>query len=109
MSDWRQAARDARIAHESGAEHSDVYCVRCVRVARYADGALVQEGDKIRYHQAPGGLLPAGNWVYGTARKFSRREDDDFSNPEELYLFLVNDRGLNRYYGIVGHVVEPVS
>jgi hypothetical protein len=43
------------------------------RPARYTDGTLVRHGDKIRYHQAPGGLLPPGAgadgdiWNYGTA------------------------------------------
>jgi hypothetical protein len=34
----------------------------------YADGEVVREGDKIRYRQAPGGMLPRSEaWTYGTA------------------------------------------
>lgn len=46
-------------------------------IARYTDGSVVQEGDRVRFHQAPGGLMSPetdadGNikWLYGIAAKF---------------------------------------
>ncbi len=68
-----------------------------MRIARYTDGTLVREGDRIRYHQAPGGMLPHGDWRYGIA---ARQRAADPTDPE---LYLLED---GRLYNLVGHVVE---
>ena len=88
-----------------------------IRIARYTDGTLVQEGDRIRYHQAPGGIFAPGDWRYGVAKKYPRTERELESmaaynerhgvlslDPDELYLF-----DGEHHYNIVGHVVEAVS
>lgn len=91
------------------------------RVARYRDGSPVREGDKIRYHQAPGGMLPHGDWQYGVAvhlddetrQKYAKwnptgRYGDTF-DPERLYLLdteLSETSGWPRMFDIAGHVVE---
>jgi hypothetical protein len=67
------------------------------RRARYTDGAYVQEGDLIRYRQAPGGVLPASpRWDYGVAARASWEDSGE--------LYLRNDEG--RLFHIFGHVVE---
>lgn len=84
------------------------------RIAKYTDGTSVQEGDRIRFKQASGGILPPSEeWRYGVARPdrrnpevqelhaaYAARMGIDF-NRDELYLF---DDG--RYFNIVGHIVE---
>lgn len=62
----------------------------------YTDGSRVQEGDHIRYHQAPGGLMAHGDWRYGVAAYM----------PGARYqeLLLLGEDG--RRYGIYGHVIE---
>lgn len=85
------------------------------RIARYTDSTEVQEGDSIRYKQAPGGMLPAsGEWRHGTAQRFPHTEErrasmlaysgrmgETMLDPDELHL---HDDG--HYYHIVGHIVE---
>lgn len=101
-------------------------------IAEYTDGTPVGEGDSIRYHQAPGGMLPASTeWTYGTARKFPHTPEQlermeayrlaqaakgygTMSDPDTLYLFTIvhPDTPQERpaYYGIVGgHIVERVA
>ncbi len=52
------------------------------RRATYTDGSLVMAGDKVRYHQALGGLMSPstdldGNmWNYGTAVPIPQYQDD---------------------------------
>lgn len=89
-------------------------------IATYTDGSEVAEGDSIRYHQAPGGLMPHGDWQYGVARKFPRspeevermlafneREGFLALDPDELHLHNVDTQGRDRYYMIAGgHIVE---
>lgn len=70
---------------------------KLTRVPRYTDGELVIVDDKIRYHQAPGGMLPHGEFIYGVAKY--HREDDP-----ELYLF-----DGESYYMIYSHVIERVT
>lgn len=70
---------------------------KLTRIPRYTDGSLVVDGDKIRYHQAPGGMLPHGEFIYGVAKH--HRDDDP-----ELYLF-----DGHTHYGIYSHVIERVA
>ena len=87
-----------------------------VRIARYVDGTEVREGDKIKYRQADGGVLPPGGYRYGVAKKFpySEREREAMMrhnekigmlwlDPEELHLF-----DGESHFNIVGHVVHKV-
>lgn len=88
------------------------------RIATYIDGSEVKEGDKIRYRQAPGGLLASsGEWRYGVAfkrpivpeelariRAFNEKQGYVLLDPDELYL-----KEGNRLYYIVGHQVEKVD
>lgn len=97
------------------------------RTARYTDGTPVREGDRIRYRQTPGGILPASpEWKRGTARKFPHTPEavarirayndrfggDTLLDPDELYLFREETTGGYRpelrpaYFHIVGHIVE---
>lgn len=64
----------------------------------YTDGTRVQEGDAIRYHQAPGGLMPHEDWRYGVAAP----------SPHPAYgeLVLLSE---SRHYNLFGHVIERVS
>lgn len=68
----------------------------------YTDGTPVQEGDRIRYHQAPGGLMAHGDWRYGVAVRLPVPHVDSW----ELVL-RGNDDG--RHYGLYGHVIETVT
>lgn len=66
----------------------------------YTDGSPVQHGDRIRYHQAPGGLMPHGDWEYGTA----------VSQPHDRYegvseMTMLND-ATGRHHNLYGHVIE---
>lgn len=61
----------------------------------YTDGTQVREGDHIRYHQAPGGLLPHGNWRYGVATYLPGSDSRE--------LFLLDD---GHYYNLFSHVIE---
>lgn len=63
----------------------------------YTDGTRVKEGDRIRYHPAPGGILPHGDWHYGVAAYMP----DERRDSDELFLL---DNG--RYYYLFGHVIE---
>lgn len=103
-------------------------------IARYTDGTPVEEGDSIRYHQAPGGILPASTeWKYGTARKYphtpeQRARIDAYNeaqaakglgsmlDPDELHLSREETTGgyhpepRTAYYHIAGgHIVERVT
>lgn len=68
----------------------------------YTDGSPVREGDAIRFHQAPGGLMPHGDWQYGVAAYLPARYDHP---SKELHL-LADD---GRYYILYSHVIERVS
>lgn len=80
------------------------------RAALYTDGTPVQEGDSIRYHQQPGGLMAHGPWRYGIAQPApadsgwrEMAERSNWLDPDELFLY---DPTTDRRYGIVGHVIE---
>lgn len=73
-----------------------VGCTVC-RVPRYEDGSPVREGDKIRYRQAPGGLMARDpEWKHGTAVSLT-----DYGCERELYL--AHD---GRHYLIYSHEIE---
>lgn len=82
------------------------------RIATYTDGDEVIEGDRIRYRQAPGGLMaPSSDWLEGVAVKMQefaddperrRRALDNGIDVDELVL----DAGDGGRYSIVGHIVE---
>lgn len=66
---------------------------------RYTDGSLVIEGDSVRYHQAPGGILPASmEWRNGTAVTSKRFGFDSL---------VLESQG--RKYNLFGHVIERVE
>lgn len=71
----------------------------------YTDGTRVQEGDHIRYHQAPGGLMPHGDWRYGVAARLPEDRQSRGFRIDELHL-LDAEGG---YYGLYGHVIERVD
>lgn len=80
------------------------------RVARYGDGTPVQEGDHIRYHQAPGGLMSPPMhfrngeftpWTEGVAVMIERPTQSIFGKHE---IVLEDEAG--RRYGLVSHVIE---
>jgi hypothetical protein len=64
----------------------------------YTDGTQVQEGDPIRYHQAPGGLMAHGDWRYGTAVRLPVRHMGTWE--------LVLQDADGRHYSLYGHVIE---
>lgn len=68
----------------------------------YTDGTAVREGDRIRYHQAPGGLMAHGDWVYGVAVRLPVPHMGTW----ELVLRGDDD---GRHYNLFGHVIEPVT
>jgi hypothetical protein len=77
------------------------------RKVTYTDGTPVKPGDRIRYHQAPGGLLEThntGNWTYGTAVLI------DSIVPGVQELVIENEStaswGGREKYNLYGHVVE---
>lgn len=95
-------------------------------IAYYTDGTPVQEGDRVRYHQQPGGLMSPetdrdGNikWHEGVAAKYpphvERREQmlatierDGYGlDPDELLLkrFERSSWG-GEYAWMAGHVIE---
>lgn len=64
------------------------------RIPVYADGTPVAAGDKIRYRQAPGGLLARSEaWKYGTA----------VPHPSDGEMVLEAD---GRHYGLFSHEIE---
>lgn len=44
--------------------------------ATYTDGTPVQEGDRVRYRQTPGGLLSRGGWTEGVAVPYEVDTDE---------------------------------
>lgn len=91
--------------------------------ATYADGSLVLEGDRIRYHQAPGGLMapgsdPDGNiWNYGIAVKEPRYANDPEAREratahgidvDELFLQCESGPYKGSLCMIYSHVVEKL-
>lgn len=91
-------------------------------IALYTDGTPVQEGDRVRYHQAPGGLMAPpsdarGNviWHYGIAAKFpgyqERREElleRGHIDPDELHCLRTVDSGLWSKAGSYGHMAPHI-
>ena len=92
-----------------------------LRRATYADGSLVQVGDQIRYHQAPGGLMAPSRdadgdtiWHYGTAVKIPWYQDDAERRAtahshgidvDEIVLQCEDSRLCNLF----GHVIERIE
>lgn len=69
--------------------------IRDWRIPVYADGTVVRVGDKIRYRQAPGGVLPRSEaWTYGTA----------VISPADGEVVLRAADG--RLYNLFGHEIE---
>ena len=97
------------------------------RVAKYTDGSTVQEGDHIRFKQAPGGILPVDSeWKYGVAKmkpysdverqrieKYNADQGEICINLDELYLYKEESyysQPIDVYYIISGgHIVERVD
>lgn len=81
------------------------------RIARYSDdGTPVQEGDRIRYHQAPGGLMSPP--MYFRKGEFTRwTEGVAVLSPRLIFgereIVLKDEEG--RHHGLVGHVIERWS
>lgn len=90
-------------------------------IARYTDGSPVQRGDRVRYHQHPGGILAPdtdldGNirWHYGTAEPlpwYQERREEMLAayhqgkrglDPDELHCH--GDDG--HWYHMAPHVIE---
>ena len=67
------------------------------RRARYTDGSLVKDGDRIRSVQAPGGILPPDGPKTGIAAYL----DTGYGDPFELYLY-----DGEHYWNLFGHVTE---
>lgn len=65
----------------------------------YTDGTQVQDGDKARYHQAPGGLLPHGDWKYGVIVAMPA------PHPGATEYVLKDDEN-GRLYNLYSHVIE---
>lgn len=71
----------------------------------YTDGTRVREGDRIRYHQAPGGLMAHGDWRYGIAAHLPDDHQNRRFPVSELHL-LADD---GRHYGLYSHVIERAT
>ena len=66
---------------------------------RYTDGSMVSDGDAIRFHQAPGGILLASmEWQHGIAVPSER-----FGLPS----LVLESHG--RRYNLFGHVIERAA
>lgn len=94
--------------------------------ARYTDGTLVDAGDRVRYHQQPGGLLSPetdvdGNvkWHYGTAETLPWYQEPDIRermldrmatvggvDPDELHCRYDDPHFGSRYGHMAPHVIE---
>lgn len=79
--------------------------------ATYTDGTNVKAGDRIRYRQAPGGVLPPSrDWKHGVAAVFPPYQKPETAeimrkfgmDPDELCLRTSE----GRYFDIGGHEVE---
>ncbi len=91
-------------------------------IARYTDGTIVQEGDRVHYHQHTGGLLaPEANadgtikWHEGIAAKYppyqERREEllaRGFIDPDELHckVFEPASPWDSGYMHMAPHIIE---
>lgn len=85
----------------------------------YTDGTRVREGDRVRYRQAPGGLLPPPSdadgkalWQEGVAVKFphgqrgyERSAARGGVDPDELHLLADN----GRHYRMAPHIIERLD
>lgn len=79
-------------------------------VPKYTDGSPVQIGDRARYHQAPGGLLPRGSingdiWNYGTIVRVEDNWGDDHWYPD-IHLKVDTGPYAGSTCGLLGHVIE---
>lgn len=78
----------------------------------YADGTIVRAGDRIRYKQAPGGMLPpSGDWTYGTAEWTVARPDHHATTldlgMDPYWMVLTAENG--RKYNLPGHIIERIA
>ncbi|MBO0676816.1 hypothetical protein JRC04_05005 [Mycolicibacterium sp. S2-37] len=100
-------------------------------IALYTDGTPVREGDRVRYHQTPGGLMappsnPDGSikWHEGIARRYpytdeqrqrllDRRVREGYGiDPDELHCYGVDDWcGGDRmaYLHMAPHIIERME
>lgn len=94
-------------------------------IARYTDGTIVQEGDLVRYHQRPGGLLaPAANpdgsikWHEGIAAtipEHQERRDELLAggliDPDELHCkyFEPSAPWFGEYGHMAPHIIERLD
>lgn len=92
-------------------------------IARYTDGTAVQEGDHVRYHQDPGGLLaPATNhdgstrWYEGIATKlpdYQERRDEllaaGYIDPDELHCKFFEPTVWGDYGHMAPHIIERLN
>lgn len=82
---------------------------------RYTDGTFVRPGDRIRYHQAPGGMLQDSTtleWKNGTAVIGRKRYSSDIA--PSLWMQADPDvkgwgGSMGGIYGISGHVIERLE
>lgn len=95
-----------------------------LRRPEYADGTPVSEGDRIRYHQALGGLMAPGSdadgniWNYGTAVKIPDYANDPQARAQamahgidvdELVIQVESGPYKGSWSTIYGHVIEKLT
>ena len=88
------------------------------RTATYTDGSLVREGDRIRYHQALGGLMSpsvdanGSMWKYGTAVRLYQSDDERARAIEHMQdvdeLVIEFDPEYRSVWGGRGHLFSHV-
>ena len=67
----------------------------------FTDGTEVRAGDRVRYKQAPGGMLPPSqDWKYGVAEPFVPHAGYDWADELSLH---AED---GRWYNLGGHIIE---
>jgi hypothetical protein len=95
-----------------------------MRRPTYSDGSLVVEGDRLRYHQALGGMMPPGAdengdiWNYGVAVKIPAYASDSDRREraashgrdvDELVLRCESGPYKGSHCNLFGHVIERIS
>jgi hypothetical protein len=89
-------------ASEARDDHANRYAPPYLE-ATYTDGSPVIKGDRIRYRQQPGGILPASmEWKKGVASKCP------WDKSGTLYLKRTEPSGREAYYHIFSHIVEKL-
>jgi len=91
--------------------------------AFYTDGSEVKEGDRVRYHQTPGGLLsPETNldgsikWHEGIAEKYPRSDEErarllerGIMDPDELHCHKFERSVWGEWGHMAPHIIEPLD